>query len=73
MADAGLEELAHIESLEALYIGRSKITDAGLKHLVPLKNLKKVNARGSSATSAGAKMLREALPACEVFVDEAHR
>jgi hypothetical protein len=40
MPDAGLKELAGLESLEYLRLGGTKVTDAGLKELAGLQSLK---------------------------------
>ena len=75
LTDAGLKELATMESLTSLSMsgirkptgnGLKKLTDAGVKELAALKNLTHLGLLGAEVTDDGIEKLRAALPKCEV-------
>ena len=43
VTDAGLKELAGLQSLHSLYLTHCQVTDAGLKELAGLKSLQVLN------------------------------
>ncbi len=57
VTDAGLKELAGLQSLQALDLGYTQVTDAGLKELAGLQNLQALNLSGTQVTGAGLKEL----------------
>jgi hypothetical protein len=44
----------------------TQVTDAGLKELTGLKNLQELNVFRTQVTATGEKMLRSALPGCQI-------
>ncbi len=57
VTDAGLKELAALESLQVLDLGYTQVTGAGLKELAGLQNLQALNLIGTQVTGAGLKEL----------------
>ena len=58
--------MAGLKNLQALDLGRTKVTDAGLKELAGLKSLHALYLDGTQVTDAGLKKLRKALPDCAI-------
>jgi internalin A len=57
VTDAGLKELADLESLQTLDLGITQVTGAGLKDLAGLKSLQTLDLGGTKVTDAGLKEL----------------
>jgi hypothetical protein len=57
ITDAHLKELAHLKSVQALFIHSTKITDAGLKELAGSKGLRALSIGSNAITDAGLKEL----------------
>jgi Leucine-rich repeat (LRR) protein len=53
ITDAGLKELAGIQSLETLYLGNTAVTDEGLKVLATLPALRTLRLNGTQVSDAG--------------------
>jgi Leucine-rich repeat (LRR) protein len=63
LTDAGLKELVrdlqHLQQLQALDFGYTKVTDVGLKELNGFKQLKRLELTHTNVTDAGQKELKE--------------
>ena len=62
VTDAGLKEVAKLETLRLLYLNSTRITDAGLQDLGELKNLSTLTLYGTFATEAGMTELGDIPP-----------
>jgi serine/threonine protein kinase len=65
--DAGVEQLAAIETLEVLALASNPITDQALPPLKGLRRLRKLDLNSTRTTAAGIADLRHALPGCEIL------
>jgi tetratricopeptide (TPR) repeat protein len=59
VTDAGLEELARFQTLQALNLGGTAVTNAGLRWLAALKTLQTLNLDRTAVTDAGLKELAD--------------
>lgn len=66
VADAGLEHLKGLTSLQVLNLGGSPVTDAGLEHMKGLTSLQSLYLSSTQVTDASVKKLKEALPNCKI-------
>ena len=67
VTDAGLKELAKLNSLQSLDLSDTQVTDAGLKELAGLKSLQTLYLGGTKVTTAGAGELQKALPGTNII------
>ena len=67
VTDAGLKELAGLQSLQTLVLFGTQVTDAGLKELAGLKSLRELWLGDTQVTDAGVAQLRQALPNCRIW------
>jgi hypothetical protein len=67
VTDAGLVHLKGMTGLQELYLNGTKVTDAGLVHLKGLTELQWLDLDNTEVTGAGVRMLRAALPKCEIL------
>ena len=68
LTDAGLKELAKLQSLTTLELRSNPgVTDASVKELKQLKQLITLDLRGTKVTNLGLHELRNALPKCNIF------
>jgi hypothetical protein len=66
ITDAGLANLQGLSQLQMLGLSYTKVTDAGLVHLKGLNRLQKLWLGNTKVTAKGVKMLRQALPNCNI-------
>lgn len=68
ISDAGLAHLKNLPNLRALHLDYTKVTDAGLSQLATLSTLSSLHLNGTHVTPKGLSSLRQALPACRIYV-----
>src|SRR5262249_15192927 len=68
-ADAWLEPVGRIGTLQVLLVDRTAVGDAGLKHLGRLTELRALSLKGTRVTAAGVAARAAALPRCKVEWD----
>jgi hypothetical protein len=66
VTDVDLKEIEGATQLEQLDLSRTQITDKGLEHLKPLCCLRLLFLEKTRVTDGGARMLRSALPNCQI-------
>ena len=67
LTGAGLKELAKLNQLRHLWLGRTKITDVGLKEVAKMKQLKELDlTNAKTVTKEGVAELQKALPKCNI-------
>lgn len=66
VTDADLQQIEGLTNLEWLNLSRTQITDKGLEHLKPLHHLTLLHLNSTHVTDGGVKMLRAALPNCDI-------
>lgn len=62
ITDAGMKQVAQLERLEHLYLGKTSITDKGLFELKPLEGLRNLHVAGTKVTDKGAEKFAEEMP-----------
>ncbi len=64
--DVGMTHLRGLVQLQVLNLNGTRVTDAGLQNLAQLTQLVRLHLRDTAVTEEGLKMLRKALPDCDV-------
>lgn len=66
ITDAGMTQLAALTQFRTLKLRDTTITDAGLMYLSALHQLQTLNLEGANVTPPAVRMLRRALPDCQI-------
>lgn len=64
--DAGMVYLRGLVQLQVLNLTGTQVSDTGMEHLTQLNQLARLYLRDTAVTEDGVKMLRKALPDCDV-------
>lgn len=62
VTDAGMKQVATLERLEHLYLGKTSLTDKGLFELKPLEGLRTLHVAGTKVTAAAAEKFADEMP-----------
>jgi hypothetical protein len=68
--DDGVSHLKELTALRILVLKSANVTDTGLVHLMGLTELKRLNLIGTAVTSAGVANLQNALPKCQIYLNQ---